>query len=944
MWWFTAHLSSTVISEIVDNLIVKVNSPSIPDAVDRLFTDIAKINRESMAETQDAQVEKMAVKLWNWAVTKRVASIISEEQKAKLRHVACKLVCMCEGSIPSEEAVRRQILMNMKTGKGWVNVGNAVMADEFFQAAVASLEKLYVKLMQRSSTETHLTMHKIAVEKDLFKVLSYQAESAVAQGDFQRASTFVLRCKDMLMRLPKMTGYLHILCYNFGVETHNQDKYEESSFWLSQSYDIGRMVKNTAGPEMLAKVLRLLATAYLDWGDREYYDKALNAINLANKEHLNPHGLFLMMKILLKGETADEELIGAVLEILRLGMSLDFCLSIAKLLIDHEREREIYFKEMTHTVVGLASPKSVGQWQAGDFCWVPRLQELANPKSAGQVARWRILQAYIPGTRVSGVLKACEWSSIAPIPFIAEEDEENHGTRKILVQRTNGPQVQNYTDALHWYCYSLKLYASDQMDLNLARLQRNMASCYLKLKQLDKAKEAMAEVERCDPTNIFTQFYLLKIEILEGNSDRDINVITILESLLRDKETEDKDLLTDRCSHTMLLSLAAQFALGNEQQIVAAKALEYLAQHSEDPHQTLNALKYLFHLVLPKISQMPESENKNKEMDRLLTCLNTALLKLAQSFDGETFTSDSRADEAHWFQKIAWNLGVQSDKNPVTMREFFILSYKLSQFCPSDQVILIAQKTCLLMAAAVDLEQERKASTTFEQIQLLNHALEQIHKCKDIWNLLKETGYFSDDPCETLLLLYEFEIKAKMNDPSLDSFLESVWELPHLESKTFETIASLAMEMPVHYPSIALKALKSGLLLHKKKDSIDVLKYSKCMHSLINLSVPDRVSGTELCPLEEAWGYFEDAVSIISHTASYPELEILWLMIKCWNTGIFLYDKGTCVAAKKWCGLALHFLDHLGSLKRSYETQMNVLYREFMEALNKNKGSLFNEE
>uniref|UniRef100_G3SLD0 Testis expressed 11 n=1 Tax=Loxodonta africana TaxID=9785 RepID=G3SLD0_LOXAF len=270
----------------------------------------------------------------------------------------------------------------------------------------------------------------------------------------------------------------------------------------------------------------------------------------------------------------------------------------------------------------------------------------------------------------------------------------------------------------------------------------------------------------------------------------------------------------------------------------------------------------------------------------------------------------------------AWNLGVQSDKNPVTMREFFILSYKLSQFCPSDQVILIAQKTCLLMAAAVDLEQERKASTTFEQIQLLNHALEQIHKCKDIWNLLKETGYFSDDPCETLLLLYEFEIKAKMNDPSLDSFLESVWELPHLESKTFETIASLAMEMPVHYPSIALKALKSGLLLHKKKDSIDVLKYSKCMHSLINLSVPDRVSGTELCPLEEAWGYFEDAVSIISHTASYPELEILWLMIKCWNTGIFLYDKGTCVAAKKWCGLALHFLDHLGSLKRSYETQV----------------------
>ncbi|CAK7312565.1 Testis-expressed protein 11 [Vulpes lagopus] len=171
----------------------------------------------------------------------------------------------------------------------------------------------------------------------------------------------------------------------------------------------------------------------------------------------------------------------------------------------------------------------------------------------------------------------------------------------------------------------------------------------------------------------------------------------------------------------MLLSIAAHFALKNGQQIVAGKALEYLVQYSEDPQQVLTALK-------------------KKEMDRLLTCLNTALQKLGQSLNGEALNSDSRANEAHWFRKIAWNLAVQCGKDLVTMREFFILSYKLSQFCPSDQVILIAQKTCLLMAAAVDLEQGRKASTAFEQTRLLNRALEQIHKCRDTWNLLKETG------------------------------------------------------------------------------------------------------------------------------------------------------------------------------------------------------------
>lgn len=35
----------------------------------------------------------------------------------------------------------------------------------------------------------------------------------------------------------------------------------------------------------------------------------------------------------------------------------------------------------------------------------------------------------------------------------------------------------------------------------------------------------------------------------------------------------------------------------------------------------------------------------------------------------------------------------------------------------------------------------------------------------------------------------------------------------------------LAMEVPAHYPTIALKALKRALLLHKKKEPIDVLKY-----------------------------------------------------------------------------------------------------------------------
>uniref|UniRef100_A0A667I118 Protein ZIP4 homolog n=1 Tax=Lynx canadensis TaxID=61383 RepID=A0A667I118_LYNCA len=670
--------------------------------------------------------------------------------------------------------------------------------------------------------------------------------SAIALGDFQRASSCSLRCKDMLIRLPKMTGYLHILCYNFGIEAYKQNKYEESSFWLSQSYDIGKMDKNTIGPEMLAKVLRLLATAYLDWNDREYCDKALHAVNLANKEHLNPAGIFLKMKILLKSETANEELHEAVMEILHLDMSLDFCLNVAKLLMDHEREF-VGFDLMKIICERFKSSEDIGKALLLHIdMLLQRKEELLAKEKIEE-----IIIGHRRGRKLKPELVSC--------------------FHNILWQKAaRSFEVQNYAEALNWYHYSLRFYAIDKTDLDLAKLQRNMASCYLHLKQLDKAKASVREAERRDPINIFTQFYIFKIAVLEQNSTRALRAINTLERLITGVVPKENALRMDKDSPVTLLSLVAQFALENGQQIVAGKALEYLAQYSEDPQQVLSALKTFYFQIHIKV----------KDFKYKIFLFNAAVLKIAHSFHDKNSTEDSTVNEAQWFRKIAWNLAVQCDKDPVTMREFFILSYKLSQFCPSDQVILIAQKTCLLMAAAVDLEQGRKASTTSEQTQLLNRALEEINECKHIWNILKETGNFSGDPCETLLLLYEFEVKAKMNDPLLDSFLESLWELPHLECKTFETIALLAVEKPAHYPSIALKALNRALLLYKKKQSIDAVKYSKCVRNLINLLVPDGVPSTELCPPEEIWGYFEDALSFISHTVSQTVILSYQLILK----------------------------------------------------------------
>ncbi|XP_032299863.1 testis-expressed protein 11 [Coturnix japonica] len=900
--------------ELLRELLREEAPPRIAALTEELFQAAGAL---SEADGSAAEVEEGAISLWNWAVTKHTSSVINDEQRAKLRFVACRLVYLCEGSDPPEGTIRRQILMSMKTGKGWIDIGKADLADGFLEIAINSIEKLYAKLRKEGNGEADIHVCKADVEKDLFKVLSYQAESAVAQGDFQKAMQCVQRCKDMLVRLPRETRYLAILCYNFGVETYDCKKYEQSSFWLSQSYDIGKMdVKYCIGKEMQAKVLRLLATAYFEWDCSLYLDKALKAINLANEENLHPAGFFLKVKILLKSGASDEDISSAVTEFQHHEMSLDFCLNTAKLLLEHGRES-----------VGFDFLKSVAErFEASpDFGKVTLLYiEFLLQNKRELLAKQKVEEIIIGHYTGKQLLP----ETLNRLHIILWDTAAKHY------------EAKSYSEALNWYNYSVSFYTPGQIDQNLAKLQRNMASCYLHLKQIDKAKEAVKEAERCDPNSIFTQFSVYKIAVMENDTDKAVEAIIEMGKLAEKPPQHEDKLIVDENTSTNLLSLAAHIALENDQQVVAIRALEHLSEHSQDCRQVFAALKVVVPLMLSKVEK---EEKRDEDIKSMLTYLTLAQQRLAEPFTEENLTRDVRTSEAHWFRKVAWNLAVQFKDCPEKMRDFFVLSFKLSQFCPSDKAVLIAQKTCLLMAAAIDLELGRQEVTPSEQVELWNQALQHLQACKEIWKVLKLTGDFSKDPTDTLLLLYEFEARSKLNDPTLNNFMESVWEQPH-EIKTLEIIASLAMEPPARYPVLCKKALKSALNLYRKQTTTDAGKFSKCLHSLINLSLPTGVMDLDACVLQEVWGYFEDALSVVSSTGSYPEMEILWLMTRAWNTGIFQYTIGKYQEAEQWCGLGMRFLNHLGSLKKSYEGHMIGLYSEVLDKLDRVKEFLPNEE
>ncbi|XP_033829641.2 testis-expressed protein 11 [Periophthalmus magnuspinnatus] len=803
--------------------------------------------------------------------------------------------------------------MASKTGRTWLDCRNPQMADSFLKLAVKSLEILYSQLVSQVDGDDEVHSAKGDVEKEWLRILSYQAESSISQGNNYDAVVYMKRCREMLMRLPEKTSYLSLMCYNFGIEMYKLKKYEESSFWLSQSYDIGKMNEAySPGSEVKAKILRLLATVYVEWDCQTFKEKALNTVSLANKESASECGLYLKIRILQRCGASEDHIRAGLNEMLQSVVSLDVCLNTARLLLSDGREI-LAFEFLRQVCQHFESSPDL------DTALVFHI-ELLLQKNKELLCKQKIEDVI---TR-HYTRKQLTPQALSTLHVLLWDKAAKHF------------EAQNFSEALQWYNYSLSFFKAGQMDANLAKLQRNRASCFLHLKQLEKAKEAVGEAERCDPDSIFTHFSVYKIAMQENNAEKASQALSAIGCLSKNPViAEDKLLVPDNASSS-LLSLAAQIALENEQHDTAMKALETLCENSKDDTQVLAALRCLIRLVLSKIEK-PGDELRGANLDLLLPYLKMALQKLSYQ---SNVTIEKNTDEANWFRKIAWNCALQCEASPDEKRDFFVLSYQLSQLCPPDRTVLMGQKTCLLMATAASLEICR-TSPDFTQTEALSQALELIQICSEVWKTLKASGSFPMDPTDTLLVLYEFEARAKLNDPKIETVLESLLEQENIEAKVLETIAALAMESPAHFPSLCKKALRAALSLHKKQPQIDISRCSKCLHSLIKLSLPNGVLEVEARVLEEVWDYYEEALSIIAAAPDdFPEMEILWLLTRAWNTGILLFSLTQYLEAEKWCGLAMSFVCHLRSLRESYQTQMSGLYTEILDRLDKAKKSI----
>ncbi|XP_077433772.1 testis-expressed protein 11 isoform X2 [Vanacampus margaritifer] len=864
------------------------------EVIDMIVSEVSAL--EDDVKIVDAQLEECAIQLWNWAVCKNVGDSINTSEKAKVRHAACCLMYCSNPVNPPEGAIRKQILMACRTGRTWLNCKNPLVADQFLKMAMKSLETLFGLLTSRGTLDSDSS--KMDVEKDMLRIVSYQAESAVIQGNKQEAVEHVERCKDMLHRLPTQTSFLSLMCYNFGIDLFHHQKFEDCTFWLRQSCDISRShVKYAPESQVQAKVLRLLATAYLEWDAQRFHKEALMAADMANKECANAFGLYLKIKILLKCAASDESITAGLNEMLKSDVSLEVCLSTVKLLVTENREAPALeflkrasqqFESSPALGTALVLHVELLLHRDKELLGKQKIEDIINVHYTGKLLAPQELAS----------LHSMLWDKAAK-----------------YVEATD------YSEALQWYNYSLSFFHAGEIDSNLAKLQRNRTFCFMQLKQLQKAKEAIKEAERCDPDNIFTQFNIYKIAMHEKDVARAAKAVDMMARLSKNVEADGP---VSENAASNLLCRAAQIALENKQQETATKVLENFCETSKDEGLVLKALR-------------------DSSLDALLPYLKTALQKLSRRPAG--LTVEQSTEEANWFRKIAWNSALQCEGKPGRMRDFFVLSYQLSQMCRPDRAILGAQKTCLLMAAAAALDFCRTASDA-DQTKDLRQAVEHIALCAEVWKTLKAAGSFPKDPTDTLLLLYEFEARAKLNDPEVTNVLDSILEQDNVEAKVLETIAALAMEPPAHFPLLCKKALRVALSIHKKQAHVDPAQCSKCIHSLIKLSLPSGASQMDARLLHEAWQYYEEALAVIAAAGpdGLAETQILWLLTRAWNAGILLYSLARYLEAEKWCGLAMSLVRHLGPLQDGYETQMSQLYGKILDRLDNAKKTSLTEE
>ncbi|XP_066934816.1 testis-expressed protein 11-like isoform X2 [Clytia hemisphaerica] len=766
-----------------------------------------------------------------------------------------------------------------------------------------------MKLLENGESETHLSITEEQIKQchaQMMQVFLFRAELALRNSQHATAMDFANKAKELVFKEQLKADSLCTASYNFGLECYQKELYNYSKEWLKQSIEIGKETP-TVKSEQQASSRQLLALVYVELKGDDNYANALNVIEQSILEQPEVKSIHLKIKIKLLLNHDDQSVLSAFRD-LSMHPQLELSLALQTVTLFSQNQRtELCLKALE------ILDRKYQQVHENIQVQLKRLELLLSSRKfeeAKDVIRGELIRANNHG-------KIFNKSSLKQLHLLLWE------------QANIAFENKEYDNCLYWYDCSLQFmnHCTDDK-LNISKLQRNRALCFMEQKQYEKALEITLEADEKDKSSPQTLFLLHKIYVLMNDNDKAIEAIKRLSHISDHNQKETVH---------GLICLAAQLSFQRGNRDVAGSILKILVNSYPTENignkELLVPLRCLARLKFAFLTKEIEKE----QLDLILDIMRKAKRILD---DPEQSQNAEQEAEILWFNKLAWNLALSSSNHLDVMEASFAMCYQFSQLLPTSQQSESQQKTCLLMSTGCHLQLSRKPSD--DEKDILAQVLSQVSQCYELMKTSPEDS--SRSLMENFLILYEFEAKLRLGHTDFDDVFEKVLQVKREKKDIFDKLTNIALQGYNRNKEISLKTLKLTIKCHLETDSPDTEALSKCVHHLINLSL-QKGNLTNAESKEDAFDYYQDTLSMLENLQSaFPEMEIVWLMTKAWNCGVHLYSSQHLDAAEKWCSMAIKFLKYLKDLKETYEPHMSSVFADIISKIQQSHAQVAVEE
>ena len=468
-------------------------------------------------------------------------------------------------------------------------------------------------------------------------------------------------------------------------------------------------------------------------------------------------------------------------------------------------------------------------------------------------------------------------------------------------------QNQAWSDAISWYCSSLRLITSNLADRsNASHLHRKIALCYIRQMDFDNALTYCTNAADCEDIQSDLTLFLYFVIHMEqqGYSKAIDNAVKINSGKRLDLLISAAGLAYQKSQKDVLLRIL-QTVEASEDLDVSTEAVQ---------KQMIVILRCLIRLLKANIqSERYKTDIQTKlESGRLILKYGQRAYNILSQTRENAIDASSFNAEVDWLFRSCWNCAVQlakTDSSCCTCScSLFELSGRISYLFPEQTVSHMHSRKTSFFVALVGKGQNN--SDFVEQKECLNQLKSVLEEISTSDPQFKP----NEDAVVSQSLVLEFKLSVN----------QKKWEaLEQLLNKS-KPMATQAMvvrkmaDMVIHSASpstVTLKVVEAFVELQlKDATAFDVKEFSIWQRILIQTGM----SCKQDCSL-----YFEQAEAVIrsrlQQTNEYPQAEIKWLVICAWNIGCELWSHHNTEAGAKWAERSLSiaiFLDDESVMKK----------------------------